>query len=73
MGKYLLKSLWTFYQDIPEETDLSYLDRGRLEEEYRKLKDLKKKAENYAVEAKQTAQRVCFLIHRNHACFTLKC
>ena len=53
----------TFYQDIPEETDLSYLDRGRLEEEYRKLKELKKKAENYAVEAKQTAQRVCLFFY----------
>lgn len=47
-------------QDIPEEADLSYFDRGRLEEEYRKLKELKKKAERYAVEAKQTAQRVCY-------------
>ena len=56
----MFKSLCTFCQDIPEETDLSYLDRGRLEEEYRKLKELKKKAENYTVEAKQTAQRVCF-------------
>lgn len=47
-------------QEIPEETDLSYLDRGRLEEEYRKLMELKKKAERYAVDAKQTAQRVCY-------------
>ena len=45
-------------QEIPEEADLSYLDRGRLEEEHRKLKELKKKAERYAIEAKQTAQRV---------------
>jgi len=42
----------------PEASDLSYLDRGRLEEEFRKLKELKKKAERYAVEAKQTAQRL---------------
>ena len=52
-------------QEIPEEADLSYLDRGRLEEEYRKLKELKKKAERYAVEAKQTAQRVrCKKLYR---------
>ena len=63
---------WTFYQDIPEETDLSYLDRGRLEEEYRELKKLEKKSENYAVEAKQTAQRVCFMMYRKHAYCTLK-
>jgi len=54
--------------DIPEETDLSYLDRGRLEEEYRKLMGLKKKAERYAVDAKQTAQRVCYVMHVQHIC-----
>ena len=48
----------TALQEIPEASDLSYLDRGRLEEEFRKLKELKKKAERYAVEAKQTAQRL---------------
>jgi len=45
-------------QEPPEASDLSYLDRGRLEEEFRKLKELRKKAERYAVEAKQTAQRL---------------
>ena len=45
-------------QEPPPESDLTYLDRSRLEEEYRKLKELKKKAEYYAVEAKQTAQRL---------------
>ena len=45
-------------QEPPPESDLTYLERGRLEEEYRKLKELKKKAEYYAVEAKQTAQRL---------------
>ena len=45
-------------QELPEVSDLTYLERGRLEEEYRKLKELKKKAEYYAVEAKQTAQRL---------------
>ena len=45
-------------QELPEGSDLTYLERGRLEEEYRKLKELKKKAEYYAVEAKQTAQRL---------------
>ena len=43
---------------LAESTDLSYLDRGRLEEEYRKLKELKKKAKHYTVEVKQTAQRL---------------
>ena len=47
-----------FLQELPEGSDLTYLDRGRLEEEYRKLKELKKKAEYYAVKAKQTAQRL---------------
>ena len=45
-------------QDISELTDLSYFDRERLEEEFRKMKEMKQKAEQYAVEAKQTAQRL---------------
>ena len=40
------------------ETDLAHLERRRLEDEYSKLKELKRKAEQYAVEAKQTAQRL---------------
>ena len=48
----------TASQEIPEASDLSYLDRGRLEEEFQKFKEHKKKAEHYAVEAKQTAQRL---------------
>ena len=50
--------LYIILQELPESSDLSYLDRGRLEEEYRKLKELKTKAERYAIEAKQTAQRL---------------
>ena len=34
------------------------MERRRLEDEYSKLKELKRKAEQYAVEAKQTAQRL---------------
>ncbi len=34
------------------------MDRTRLETEFRKNKELKKKAEQYAIEAKQTAQRL---------------
>jgi len=34
------------------------MDKDRLESEYLKMKELKKKAEFYAVEAKQTAQRL---------------
>ena len=45
-------------QDPPKDEDLSFLERKRLEEEYLKLKEQKKKAEHYAVEAKQTTQRV---------------
>ena len=40
------------------EEDVSYMDKARLEVEYKKFKDAKKKAEQYAVEAKQTAQRL---------------
>ena len=43
---------------MPTETDLAHLERKRLEDEYSKLKELKRKAEQYAVEAKQTAQRL---------------
>ena len=53
-----IKTIYHFLQELPEGSDLTYLERGRLEEEYRKLKELKKKAEYYAVEAKQTAQRL---------------
>jgi len=53
-----IDSWLTALQEIPGASDLSYLDRGRLEEEFRKLKELKKKSERYAVEAKQTAQRL---------------
>ena len=45
-------------QEVPEAADLSYLERQRLEDEFRKLKELKMKAEMYAVEAKQTALRL---------------
>ena len=45
-------------QEILDDTDLSFYDKKRLEAEYRKLKELKHKAEQYAVEAKQTAQRL---------------
>ena len=45
-------------QDPPKDEDLSFLERKRLEEEFLKLKEQKKKAEHYAVEAKQTTQRV---------------
>ena len=45
-------------QEITDDTDLSFYDKKRLEAEYRKLKELKHKAEQYAVEAKQTAQRL---------------
>ncbi len=34
------------------------MDKIRLESEYKKLKEAKKKAEQYAMEAKQTAQRL---------------
>ena len=43
---------------MPVETDLAHLERRRLEDEYSKLKELKRKAEQYAIEAKQTAQRL---------------
>ena len=45
-------------QEFTDESDLSYLERNRLETEFRRTKELKKKAEQYAVEAKQTAQRL---------------
>ena len=34
------------------------MERNRLESEFKKLKEAKKKAEQYSVEAKQTAQRL---------------
>ena len=49
-------------QDPPKDEDLSFLERKRLEEEYLKLKEQKKKAEHYAVEAKQTTQRVRYTV-----------
>ena len=45
-------------QEITEEADFDYLERKRLEDEFRKLKELKFKAEQFAVEAKQTALRL---------------
>ena len=48
----------THTQELRDDTDLSYYDRTRLEAEFRKLKEMKKKAEQYAIEAKQTAQRL---------------
>ena len=43
-------------QEVSDDTDLTFYDRKRLEAEFRKLKDLKHKAEQYALEAKHTAQ-----------------
>ena len=45
-------------QEFTDDSDLSYLERNRLETEYCRTKDLKRKTEQYAVEAKQTAQRL---------------
>ena len=45
-------------QEISDDTDLTYYDRNRLESEFKKLKELKHKADQYAIEAKQTAQRL---------------
>lgn len=45
-------------QEFTEEVDLTYYDRARLESEFKKLRELKHKAEQYAIEAKQTAQRL---------------
>ena len=45
-------------QEITDDTDLTYYDRTRLETEFRKLREMKHKAEQYAIEAKQTAQRL---------------
>ena len=62
MSRPSFKQGFTIYhilQELPEGSDLSYLDRGRHEEEYRKLKDLKKKAEYYAHEAKLSSESKC--------------
>ena len=40
------------------EEDLSFMDKERLESECKRLKEVKKKADQYAVEAKQTALRL---------------
>ena len=45
-------------QDLSKDEDVSYMDKSRLETEFKKLRAAKKKAEQYAVEAKQTAQRL---------------
>ena len=45
-------------QEVPSETDLAHLDERQLRDEYSKLKELKRKAELYAVEAKQMVQRL---------------
>ena len=45
-------------QEVRTEMDLAYLERRRLEDEYCKLKELKRKAEQYSIEAKQIAQRL---------------
>lgn len=45
-------------QEIPGDEQLTHLERDRLEGEFRKLKELKRKTEQYAVEAKQHAQRL---------------
>ena len=50
--------------DIPSDIELVHLDRHRIEEEYLKIKELKRKAEQYAVEAKQTAQRLSAENHK---------
>ena len=45
-------------QEVPTEEDISFLERNRLEAEFKKLKELKRKAEQYTIEAKQTSQRL---------------
>lgn len=45
-------------QEVPGDEELTHLGRERLEGEFRKMKELKRKTEQYAVEAKQTAQRL---------------
>ena len=38
-------NLCEYIQEVPVETALAYLERRRLEDEYSKLKELKRKAE----------------------------
>ena len=45
-------------QDLSKDEDVSYMDKSRLETEFKKLRVAKKKAEQYTVEAKQTAQQL---------------
>ena len=60
-GASTSESRWLYFtliQEVPSETDLAHLDERWLRHEYSKLRELKRKAELYAVEAKQTAQRL---------------
>lgn len=53
-----MQSKMLYIQDVPTDEDLSFLERKRLEAEFKKFKELKRKAELYAIEAKQTSQRL---------------
>jgi len=72
-------NLYCLIQDPPKEEDLSFLEWPRLEAEYLKLKEQKRKAEQYAIEAKQTAPQVNMVIKEDYQsnvpssvkCFTL--
>ena len=47
-----------YLQEIADDNDLAYMERTRLETEFKKLKESKKKAKQYSIEVKQTAQRL---------------
>lgn len=51
----------TYSQADNGDEDLSFMPKERLEEEVKKTKAAKKKADHYAVDAKVTAQRVSVL------------
>lgn len=53
-----MQSKMLYIQDVPTDEDLSFLELKRLEAEFKKFKELKRKAELYAIEAKQTSQRL---------------
>lgn len=57
---------YTLQFSVTDDEDLSHYitQPDRLIEEFKKVKMTKKKAEQFAIEAKQTAQKVFRFIHR---------
>ena len=54
--------------EIPEDHEVTYMQKEKLEQEFRRMREMKRQAEKQNMEAKQTTQRVSPSMCVVHVC-----